>query len=175
VLLELHIIIPASMTNMADFVFDGGTMEHIFDPVAFLSNVHLLLKNNGIVIHHSPINGMINHGYYQISPCMYYDYYKENGYEIVMNYLISQKFTDHWRRGPFHLTDLGQGYGQNDYKSADMMGSFFVARKVSGSTSGKIPRLQGMYQQMIPGRLQAKSSYTDGMKSRVRMVIERSG
>lgn len=166
---------PAGLESIVDFAFDGGTMEHVFDTMAFLKNIHQMLKVGGIVIHHSPINGMINHGYYQFSPCFYYYYYMANHYEVLMHYIISQKPADHWRLGPFQLTDLGKGYGQNDYKSADMMGSWFVARKKPESTSGKYPALQTMYQQMLPTRIQAKQSYTEGMKTRVRSVIERSG
>lgn len=92
-----------------------------------------------------------------------------------MNYLITSKASDHWRKGPWQLIDLGVGYGQNDYKSSDGIGSFFVAKKTPVSTSGKYPVLQTMYQQMIPGRIQAKQNYGEGMKTRVKMVIDRSG
>jgi len=167
--------LPAGMSGIADFVVDGGTMEHVMDTMAFLGNIHGILKTGGYIIHNNPINAMINHGYFQFSPCFYHDYYAANGYEIVMHYIHSQKVTDHWRRGPFQLIDLGKGYGQNDYGSADRLGSFFVAKKTPLSTSGKTPALQSMYQQMMPGRLQAKQNYVDGMKTRVRTVIERSG
>jgi SAM-dependent methyltransferase len=141
----------------------------------FLRNAHLILKPGGIVIHMVPVNGYFNHGYFQFSPCFFHDYYKQNGYDIVMNYLVYQQQSDHWRKGPFRLVDLGQGYGQNDQLISDRIGTFFVARKCPGSTAGKVPELQTMYQQITSARMEANKNNEHRMKIRAQQIIERTG
>lgn len=63
-----------------DCVLDGGTMEHIFSPPDLLFNSVSLLKVGGRIIHLNPLTGWINHGFYQISPTLYFDFYSENGF-----------------------------------------------------------------------------------------------
>ena len=48
-----------------------------------MCNISKLLKVNGIVSHLSPCSSYLNHGYYCISPQLFYDFYKNKGYEIL--------------------------------------------------------------------------------------------
>jgi SAM-dependent methyltransferase len=79
---------PAGLTNRFDVVFNGGTLEHVFDVSAGLRNIFQMLRHNGVVLHFAPINGWVDHGFYQISPTLFTDYYMANGYDILESCLI---------------------------------------------------------------------------------------
>jgi SAM-dependent methyltransferase len=44
------------LINNFDLVFDGGTLEHIFNPDKALNNIKKMLKLNGHIIHQVPCN-----------------------------------------------------------------------------------------------------------------------
>ena len=66
-----------------DMVFDIGTMEHIFNVPNVLKNIFDVVKVGGSVIHVSPANNVVDHGYYQFSPMLFHEYYAANQYKIV--------------------------------------------------------------------------------------------
>lgn len=78
--LDLNHPVPADLHGRYDLVYDGGTMEHCFNCVAFLQNTIDLVKPGGRVIHHVPVNNWVNHGFYQFSPTLFFDFYETNGF-----------------------------------------------------------------------------------------------
>lgn len=64
-----------------DLVLDFGTLEHVSNIVNAFINAANSVKIGGHVIHEIPIN-MINHGYWNISPVWFKDFYGGNGFEI---------------------------------------------------------------------------------------------
>lgn len=67
-----------------DTIYDGGTIEHIFELPTAYRNVHKMLKPGGVLIGHSPCNNWINHSFYQINPEMVYGFWeKAMGYEVL--------------------------------------------------------------------------------------------
>lgn len=74
-----------------DVVFNGGTFEHVFNPVNAFKHANSLLKVGGICVHLAPSNNFSNHGYYQFSPCLFEDYYKRSGYDILEHKIIYRK------------------------------------------------------------------------------------
>lgn len=65
-----------------DWVIDVGTSEHIFNVSNVFQNIHETLNVGGHVLHFVPGNSGMNHGFYQFSPILYYQYYLENGYDL---------------------------------------------------------------------------------------------
>ena len=63
-----------------DLVLECGTMEHIFDIAQVFKNVIQLCKVGGTVCHISPLT-WINHGFYNFSLTLFYDVYRNNGFE----------------------------------------------------------------------------------------------
>lgn len=89
--LNLNEPIEQAMYGRYDMVYDGGTAEHCFNLPEVLCNTVRLLKAGGIVIHHLPISGNLEHGYYQLSPSLLYDFYTANNFaeidaKIQINY-----------------------------------------------------------------------------------------
>ncbi|MDC5255888.1 class I SAM-dependent methyltransferase [Acinetobacter baumannii] len=75
---DLNLEVPTELHSKFDLIIDGGTLEHIYNIPVALKNISMMLKHGGRVIHMSPVSGYIDHGFYQISPLLYYSFYKEN-------------------------------------------------------------------------------------------------
>lgn len=79
---DLNEPVPARLHGAYDCVYDGGTMEHVFDVRSVLFNTHNLMRPGGVVVHAVPVNNWINHGFYQFSPTLLFGFYSANGYRI---------------------------------------------------------------------------------------------
>ena len=80
--------VPSHLRGQFNAVYNGGTLEHIFDTRAALRNVFELLTVDGIVIHVGPANGWLEHGFYQFSPTLFVDYYVANRFDVLEALLI---------------------------------------------------------------------------------------
>ncbi len=80
---DLNADVPASFHGRWDVVYDGGTLEHVFDVATALRNIHAMVKPGGLAIHESPTNNFVDHGFWQINPTLLFDFYSANGYEIL--------------------------------------------------------------------------------------------
>jgi hypothetical protein len=64
-------------------VFDGGTLEHVFNFPVALQNCMEMLRENGRIFLHTPANNWCGHGFYQFSPELFYNVFsEENGFEV---------------------------------------------------------------------------------------------
>lgn len=67
-----------------DVIYDGGTVEHIFNAPKAFANIDKMLKPGGVLIGHSPCNGWPNHGFYQFTPELVFSFWeKKMGYEVL--------------------------------------------------------------------------------------------
>jgi SAM-dependent methyltransferase len=122
------------------FVFDGGTLEHVFHLPNALKNIHDLLRVGGCVLHWSPSNNHVDHGFYQFSPTFYYDYYSANRFEILdcqfmrAGKQLNEKYMFHaYKPGSLRTVSLG-GLDDGRYEVA------FLARKRAESTWNVVPQ-----------------------------------
>jgi len=65
-----------------DIVTNFGTSEHIFNIGASFKISDQLTKENGLLLFVLPAFGHINHGFYNIHPTLYFDFSRENKYNI---------------------------------------------------------------------------------------------
>ena len=77
---DLNQPVPKELHNRFGTILDPGTLEHIIDVRATLANIVAMLRVGGTVLHISPLSGWINHGFIQVSPCLFFDFYQENGF-----------------------------------------------------------------------------------------------
>ncbi len=90
---DLNGPLDKKLMNQYDCVFDGGTMEHIFDTVSVLTNSVNLLKVGGRIIHTSPLTGWINHGFYHFNPTLFVEFYEANNFkDFDMRVRIDDKY-----------------------------------------------------------------------------------
>lgn len=140
--------VPEHLWSKYDMVYDGGTCEHVFDTNNFFRNIHLMLKPGGLIVHESPTNNFVNHGFYQLSPTLFDDLYAANNYEMLeisMYYYldVSRMMTDSPIRIPYARD------------SAPMVGKFpvlvatFVAAQKPMQNNEFVKPYQGFYKRLF--------------------------
>ena len=80
---DLNQPLPPELRERFDLVYDGGTLEHVFNfPVALKSCMEML-RPGGEIITHTGTNNWCGHGFYQFSPELYFRVFRpENGFEM---------------------------------------------------------------------------------------------
>ena len=116
--------VPDSMHARFDFIYDGGTLEHVFNTPMALENGVKMLKSGGVIFHHLPMNNQVNHGFYQFSPTLFFDYYIANDFSECNLFLFDEEGNT-VRLGPRDIVPL-ELCNRNT-----MLG--FLARKTSDS------------------------------------------
>lgn len=80
---DLNQPIPAEWREQFDVVYDGGTLEHVFNFPTALRNSMELLRPGGRLFIHNCANNMCGHGFYQFSPELFYRALSpENGFAV---------------------------------------------------------------------------------------------
>ena len=101
-----------------------------------------MVNKDGRIIHDSPTAGLIDHGFYNIQPTLYYDFYKANEFELN-KMCISRQTND------LMLTHLWEHIdyipGMYDLHSAMLNDSklyqtFFIATKRNTFKEMKVPQ-----------------------------------
>jgi hypothetical protein len=64
--------VPDELKNKYDCVWDGGTLEHVFNYPAAIKNCMDMVKINGHLILETPANNQFGHGLYQFSPELFF-------------------------------------------------------------------------------------------------------
>jgi len=73
-----------------DVVLDAGTIEHCANIGMALMNAARSVKEGGYVFHSPPLS-MTNHGFYNVSPTLLVDFYKQNGWDVLHQSCFSSK------------------------------------------------------------------------------------
>jgi hypothetical protein len=80
---DLNYPLPADFPTGYDIVLDSGTCEHVFNAGQAIINLASMVAVGGYIIQAAPFNSY-NHGFYNFSPTLYYDFYSaENGYKLL--------------------------------------------------------------------------------------------
>jgi hypothetical protein len=74
---------PAELQAKYDWVIDAGTAYCCFNVAAVLKNMLAFLKPGGCIYQHASLAGHLGRGYYSFSPMLYFDFYTQNGFEVV--------------------------------------------------------------------------------------------
>lgn len=64
--------LPETHYGKYDFVFDGGTLEHVFHFPTALKSAMQAVKVGGHLLLHTPTNNYCGHGFYQLSPELFF-------------------------------------------------------------------------------------------------------
>ena len=156
--MDLNIDVPYEFHNRFDAIYDGGTMEHIFNLPQVLKNIHKMLKPGGIIMHLSPSHNHVDHGFFMFSPTFFYDYYKTNNYEIIRSNILEYSpnpMNTIWKIYNYESLSLEHlAYGGWD---SSMLGIWFVAKKTILSSDNAIPQ-QARYVKVWDNTYKLKSS-----------------
>jgi hypothetical protein len=97
IIADMNEPVPKAIYNSYDIVFDGGSLEHVFNVEQALRNVMSLPKIGGSVIIHTMANNCLGHGLYQFSPELFYRVFSpENGYRVERVVLHPNFGFAHW-------------------------------------------------------------------------------
>jgi|ERR1043166_267361 SAM-dependent methyltransferase len=81
---DLNKPIPVEWRERFDAVYDGGTLEHVFNFPCALQNCMEMVKPGGSLFIHTVANNWCGHGFYQFSPELFYRALSpENGFEVA--------------------------------------------------------------------------------------------
>lgn len=170
-ILDLNMEVSAEFHNRFDAIYDGGTLEHIFNLQQALKNIYKMLKPGGLIMHLSPSHNHVDHGFYMFSPTFFNDYYRANNYRIIRSNFFecsNNPFDSSWKIYDYkslcieHLAFGGWG--------KSMLGIWFVAQKTELSSYDVIPQ-QARYV-MVWGKHKSKLSLDVVSKATVlRMLL----
>jgi len=80
--LDLGKPLPAHYHQTADFVYDGGVIEHIPDIYQALKNSASLVKKGGVIFHVNP-TACYSGSYYSLNPELFHDFFTQNGFRTL--------------------------------------------------------------------------------------------
>jgi len=139
--LDLNKPIPEYLHNKFDAIYDGGTLEHVFNFPQSLKNIHNMLKPGGVIMHASPSHNHVDHGFYMFSPTVYHDYYSANGYDVLRANIFEYEAAHDkckwivYKYTPGMLDPISHGgWGKK------LLGIWFVAKKTSNATCDVVPQ-----------------------------------
>ncbi|HYE96960.1 MAG TPA: hypothetical protein VD962_12200 [Rubricoccaceae bacterium] len=90
--------LPDEYKNRYTVVFDGGSLEHVFNvPVALRSAMEMVTVG-GHFLAYTPANNLFGHGFYQFSPELFFRVFTpENGYAVEEVVLCVDSRLARWR------------------------------------------------------------------------------
>ncbi|WP_316396925.1 hypothetical protein [Bradyrhizobium sp. 33ap4] len=81
--------VPSNWHGSFDTVFDGGSLEHIFNIPVALANLMQLTRVGGRVLSVNSANDFLGHGLYQFSPDLMFRVFSEsNGFRMLGAFLV---------------------------------------------------------------------------------------
>jgi SAM-dependent methyltransferase len=88
---DLNEPVPDELDERFDVVFDGGSLEHVFDVPTALRSYMRMVRRGGRLILLTMANGHCGHGFYQFSPELFFRVLSEpNGYAVERLELVDE-------------------------------------------------------------------------------------
>ena len=144
---DLNQPLPDDLYGRFDVVVDSGTLEHIFDTRAVLMNIGNILRPQGRIIHMSPCNNYANHGFYQISPTLLIDYYRENEFKDVRAWVAAEAARE-YATSSWELYELDPQNQPILMMSRERLTALVVAERQETSTVDRVP-MQSYYRNLF--------------------------
>jgi hypothetical protein len=93
---DMNLPIPDELKGRFSAVFDGGTLEHVFNYPQALKNAMEMVTVGGHFLAMTPCNNCMGHGFYQFSPELFFRAFSEgNGFELEDMFVCLK---GHWYR-----------------------------------------------------------------------------
>lgn len=84
---DLNQPVPEKLHGRYALVMDPGTLEHCFNIAQAAKNVAEMVAPDGCVFHGNPMN-LYNHGFYNLNPTWYHDFYTAIGFQIDVMHAV---------------------------------------------------------------------------------------
>jgi hypothetical protein len=148
---DLNRPVPQELVGRYDLIVDAGTTEHVFDVRQALVNYASMLKTGGRIFHSSPANNQLNHGFYQLSPGLYFDFYASNRFHDLRGFVVAHDVKTHFTRQVELYEYRPEEYHPEIMTSEKQLSVMFIAEKGPDSTTGETP-IQGVYERFAGRR-----------------------
>jgi hypothetical protein len=79
---DLNNPVPENLHCQFDLIYDGGTLEHVFNIPCALDSICKMLTLSGRILHDSPTSGYIDHGFFSLQPTLFHDFYLSQSFSI---------------------------------------------------------------------------------------------
>jgi hypothetical protein len=143
---DLNKPLPDALRNNFTVVFDGGTLEHVFNFPIAIKNCMDMIKPGGHFVGISPCNNQCGHGLYQFSPELFYSIFSEqHGFKVKVMYLAVD-ITDEEREW-YEVANPQIVRSRVVFKNSSPTYLMVVAEKVSEFT-GALNPYQSDYQEI---------------------------
>jgi hypothetical protein len=103
IICDLNQPVPKNLENKFDFIFSGGCLDNVFNPVSLILNTTKMLKPGGRVMHYETFVGVPGF-YLSFSPEWFYSYYAINNFSDCKVYVCHQ--TEKGETRTFYDTNL---------------------------------------------------------------------
>ncbi len=121
---DLNHQVPELLHGRYDLVWDGGTLEHVFNFPTAIANAMQMVKVGGHLVLVTPANNQCGHGFYQFSPELFFRVLSpENGFELIRIYMTGEG-------GPYHVADPAAVGGRVELLNSDGALLMVHARKL---------------------------------------------
>ncbi len=125
---DMNLPLPADLLGRYDFVYDGGTLEHIYNYPQAIENVASLLKPGGLLLSGSPANNEPGHGFYQFSPELIFSAFPAVGLKVIRAYLVATQFPSQF----YEISCPSDIGGRITFLSGEPIQLFVIACKSNG-------------------------------------------
>ena len=121
--LNYDAVSPSEMGKY-QLVTNFGTTEHVANQLNAFKIVHDLARRGGVMLHHLPMQGMLNHGLVNYNPKFFWMLARSNGYRVV--YMNVSAGTSYYAL-PENITNFMSAFApdigkrRHSYRVADML------------------------------------------------------
>ena len=153
-----------------DTIFDGGTLEHIYNVPQALRNISEMCRVNGQIIHVVPANNQCGHGFWQFSPELFFSLYsKANGYKGTEVFLADMSDVSKWYRVKEPANGM-RAEVKSDYELIVLVRTFLASRDFSHE---KVQQSDYVHRWTGGGHETAGLPETNGTKHPVKRMLGR--
>jgi hypothetical protein len=131
--------IKTNITQKYDYIYDGGTIEHIFNTPQVLDNIINLLDVDGVFCSVTCNNNLSGHGFYQFSPELFLSSFTQKYGMELLSLKIAKvgSGSESWIDVMYYGSD-GTGRNTSRFDSTNMVYIITIARKVSNDRASLI-------------------------------------
>ncbi|MBS1963130.1 MAG: hypothetical protein JST04_13020 [Bdellovibrionales bacterium] len=94
---DLNLPVDVNLHDRFDVVFDGGTLEHVFNFPVAIRNAMEMIAVGGSLVSVTPANNQMGHGFYQFSPELFYNVLSPaNGFRVAAMVALELSPANRW-------------------------------------------------------------------------------
>jgi len=124
--------IPEIMKQKYDYIYDGGTIEHVFNIAQVVDNISDMLKVGGIFCSVTVNNNFSGHGIYQFSPEFFMSAFSETyGMKVLELYLAKVNTPKEAWIDVKSLNEAGDGRNMKKFDDSEPVYIIAIVQKIN--------------------------------------------